>query len=105
MKTILKSVFLVFALVLISQPEAIAKKKEVKEITIQSDFTCGGCKAKIEHNIKFEKGVTAISADLKTMTITISYRTDKTNPEKLREAISKLGYKADDVKPKGKKDC
>ena len=101
MKTLVKSVFIVFALVLVNQPEALAKK-EVKEIKILSNPDCNHCKEKLEHNLKFEKGVTTVNVDIKTKYITISYRPDKTNPDKLRQAISKLGYNADDIKAQKK---
>ena len=45
----------------------------------------------------FEKGVTSVELDDKTKIVTISYKTAKTDPDKLRKAISKLGYDADDV--------
>jgi len=45
----------------------------------------------------YEKGVKAVELDDKTKIVTITYKTAKTDPKKLREAISKLGYDADDV--------
>jgi hypothetical protein len=32
------------------------------------------------------------------MTITITYNTTKTTPEQLKQAISKIGFDADDIK-------
>ena len=43
------------------------------------------------------KGVKSVELDDETKIVTITYKTAKTNPEKLRKAISKLGYDADDV--------
>jgi copper chaperone CopZ len=55
-------------------------------------MTCENCVAKIEKNIAFEKGVKDLVVDLKTKTVTISYKNKKTNPDKLEKAIKDLGY-------------
>jgi cation transport ATPase len=73
------------------------KKKETKEITIKSSVVCDMCKERVEHDMAFEKGVKEVSVDLETKEIAITYRTDKTDPDKLRKAVSKIGYDADDV--------
>ncbi len=74
--------------------EAEPKEKEIK---IQTTAICGMCEERIESNMAFEKGVKSVELDDKTKIVTITYKTDKTDPKKLREAISKLGYDADDV--------
>ena len=55
-------------------------------------MTCENCQKRIEENISFEKGVTDLEVNLPQKTVCIEYKTDKTSPEKLKEAISKLGY-------------
>lgn len=98
MKTKIKTMIAVLVIMLISQNPLMAeKKKEVKEIKILTTAVCSMCEDRLEHNMKFEKGVTAVDLDLPSKVITISYRTDKTNPDKLRKAISAIGYDADDV--------
>lgn len=98
MKTHLKSMIALIAIILISQSSVMAeKKKEVKEIKILTTAVCGMCKDRLEHNMKFEKGVTSVDLDLPSQIITIKYRTNKTNPDKLRKAISDIGYDADNV--------
>ena len=74
--------------------EAETKEKEIK---IQTSAICGMCEERIETNMAFEKGVKSVELDDKTKIVTIVYKTSKTDPKKLREAISKLGYDADDV--------
>lgn len=64
-------------------------------VVFHSDIDCNNCKMKIEKNIPFEKGVKDLSVSLKDKTVTVTYRTDKTTPEKLRQAIEKLGYKSE----------
>ena len=68
-----------------------------KEIKIQTSAICGMCEERIESNMAYEKGVKSVVLDDKTKIVTIMYKTDKTDPDKLRKAISKLGYDADDV--------
>ena len=72
-------------------------KKKIEEIKIKTSAVCGMCEERIESNMKFEKGVTFVELDDKTKVVTIKYRSAKTNPDKIRKAISKLGYDADDV--------
>jgi periplasmic mercuric ion binding protein len=72
-------------------------KKKIDEVKIKTSAVCGMCKDKIEKNLIFEKGVKDVSLDLKTKIVTVEYRTNKTDPDKIRTAISKLGYDADQV--------
>lgn len=85
--------FLVFALTG-TAPSQEQKKEET--ITIKTSAVCGMCKERIENDMKFEKGVTDVNLDLKTKILTVTYKTSKTNPDKLREAVTKIGYDADD---------
>jgi copper chaperone CopZ len=93
--SIIFTVALILGTVNFSQAQD-AEPKE-KKIEIQTSAVCGMCKERIESNMAYEKGVKSVELDKKTKIVTITYRTDKTNPEKLRKAISELGYDADDV--------
>lgn len=73
-----------------------AEPKE-KEIKIQTSAVCGDCEERIESNMAFEKGVKSVELDDETKIVTIVYKTAKTDPDKLRKAISEIGYDADDV--------
>lgn len=77
-------------------------KKEKSEVTFLVSMTCENCQKRIENNIAFEKGVTALNVNLPDKLVTIEYRKDKTSPEKLKEAIQKLGYTATPFHPKKK---
>src|SRR5687767_5410404 len=59
---------------------------------------CSDCGGKLVHDLSFEKGVKNNTVDPKAMTVSITYNPSQTNPEKLRQAISKLGYDADELK-------
>lgn len=77
--------------------------KANKSITIKTKIYCpqctycAGCKARIENFIKYINGVSFTKFDTLAQTITLQYNSVRTNPQKLRKAIAKFGYDADDV--------
>ncbi|HSG67766.1 MAG TPA: heavy metal-associated domain-containing protein [Bacteroidales bacterium] len=93
------STIMILAIVLGGVSISIAQDAEPKEkeIKIQTSAICGMCEERIETNMAFEKGVKSVELDDKTKIVTIVYKTGKTDPDKIRKAISKLGYDADDV--------
>ncbi|MCW3086316.1 MAG: hypothetical protein JWP12_3682 [Bacteroidetes bacterium] len=68
------------------------------ELKIKTSATCEMCKATIEKYMAFEKGVKKSELDVASKILTVTYNPQKTTPEKLRIAVSKSGYDADDVK-------
>ena len=68
-----------------------------KEIKIKTSAICGMCKARIERNLAFEKGVKESDLDVKTKIVTIKYNPAKTDVTKLKANISKTGYDAEEV--------
>ena len=67
-------------------------------IRIHTSSLCEMCKKTIEHDMSFEKGVKSTSLDIDTKTVTVVYNSGKTNPEKIRLALTKIGYDADSLK-------
>jgi copper chaperone CopZ len=55
------------------------------------------CKKNIEAALRFEPGVKRAVLDLETKKLMVIYQSGKTNPEKLRLAVSKSGYDADQI--------
>jgi copper chaperone CopZ len=103
MKTITKLfLFMILFWGLSSSLQAQDEEPKEKEIKIQTSAICGMCEERLETNMAFEKGVKSVVLDEKTKVLTIVYKTAKTDPKKLREAISKLGYDADDVEAESK---
>lgn len=72
-------------------------QEKTAEIKIKTSATCDMCKETIEKYVAFEKGVKKITVDIKTQMAIVIYNPQKTTPEKIRIAISKSGYDADDV--------
>ena len=56
------------------------------------------CKKTIERDLSFEKGVKTINLDIDSKLVTVVYLPSKTNPEKIRVALTKIGYDADSLK-------
>ena len=75
-------------------PTGDDKEKEVK---IKTSAICGMCKARIERNLAFEKGVKEADLNVKTKVVTIKYNPAKTDVTKLKANISKIGYDAEEV--------
>lgn len=87
-----------------------AQDATTAELKIKTSATCSMCKTTIEKYMAFEKGVKKSSLDVDSKILTVTYNPEKTNPEKLRVAVTKSGYDADDLKadPKAYKkldDC
>lgn len=68
-----------------------------KEVKIKTSAVCGMCKARIERNLAFEKGVKEATLDVKSKVVTIRYNPNKTDVAKLKANISKTGYDAEEV--------
>ncbi len=98
MKNFKRVLFIVFVSMAVIGGQVYAQEqKKVEEIKVKTSAVCSMCKKTIESNMAFEKGIKAVDLDLKTQIVTIKYKTAKTTPKKIRLAISKLGYDADDI--------
>jgi copper chaperone CopZ len=97
MKSVVTIIVVTFFInTIVSAQDTLSNKTAI--IKIKTSAVCGSCKNRIEKNLAFEKGVTNVVLDLATKIVTITYKPSKTNPDKLRIAISKIGYDADNVK-------
>lgn len=67
-------------------------------VRIKTSAICDDCKNRIEHDLSFLKGVKSSNVDLGTKEVTVIYNAEKTDPDKIRIAITKVGYDADTLK-------
>lgn len=74
-----------------------AARTEIDTIRVKTSSQCDMCKERIEETLAFERGVKSSELDLDTKIVTVAYKTGRTNPDRIRRAISKAGYDADDV--------
>jgi mercuric ion binding protein len=64
-------------------------------LQIQTSAICEMCKETLEYELTFTKGVKFVELDLSNKVLTIAYKSEKTNPDKLREVVARTGYHAD----------
>ncbi|MFP9112715.1 heavy-metal-associated domain-containing protein [Flavobacterium sp. RHBU_3] len=104
MKTILKTVFIACTLLLITATASAQQQKTVQTAVIKTKIYCDHCKAcescgqRFNQTLLKEKGVQMVVLDEKAMTIKVTYNTKKTDLTKIKQAITKLGYDADELK-------
>lgn len=73
------------------------KESKYDTVYIKTSAVCKMCKERIEHDMSFEKGVTAVDLDLESQVLTVVYKNGKTTTEVLKVAVTKIGYDADDL--------
>lgn len=102
-KLILKAGTTLLMIALFFTNNVQAQSAALSELNVKTSAVCGECKERIETALAFEKGVKKSTLNLKSQIVTITYNPKKTTPEKLRLAITKVGYDADSVSatPKG----
>jgi copper chaperone CopZ len=89
-----KLIIILFSILTVN---AWAQKEIVKILT---SAPCVGmcCKDRIEQEMQFTRGVTAVDLEIESSILTVTFKTKKTDADKLRQVISSIGYNADDVK-------
>ena len=90
-----------FAVSMVSAQEA-KKSNVVKTKFLVESMSCENCVKAIEKNIAFEKGVTDLKCDLKTTTVEVTWRSDRTTEEKLLAAFKKINKPAKVIKEEAK---
>jgi periplasmic mercuric ion binding protein len=85
------------ALLLVFSFGVAMAQKDTQTIKIKTSAVCDMCKAKIERDLAFEKGVVSSDLDIDSQILTVNFKPGKTNPEKIKKAISKVGYDADEI--------
>lgn len=86
------AVALLAALPLIASSQDKAKTTET--VKYKTSIDCDACVKTIMSNLPQEKGIKDVKCDLKTKEVTVTYQTDKNNPEQIKRSLEKLGYSA-----------
>ncbi|MBM2813334.1 MAG: MerP protein [Ignavibacteria bacterium] len=68
------------------------------EAQIKTSAVCDMCQSKIEKALKKVDGVQEANLNVDTKIATVKYESEKTDIDKLRATIAKVGYNADEVK-------
>lgn len=94
MRTIFSVLMSVYCLIAEAQKQPIPVA-DGNKIEIQTSAICEMCKEALEYDLAFEKGVKEATLNLDDKVFTVIYNPKKTDPDKLRERITKVGYHAD----------
>lgn len=78
-------------------------KKKVEEVSFETSITCDACVNTIMNSLPLEKGIKKVKCDLESKEVKVSYRKDKTDPEKIKRSLEKLGYVAKKKEKKAEK--
>lgn len=77
---------------------AFLANAQIKTVAIKTSAICEMCKETLERDLSFEKGVKSVNLDLETKVLNIAYLDAKTDPNKLRTRVTKVGYHADSLR-------
>jgi copper chaperone CopZ len=91
----MKQILIIAAALLMLNFSANAQTKKndkISEVKFDVSMHCENCKQKIEKNIPFEKGVKDLEVNLNDKTVLVKFDNKKTDAEKIKAAIEKLGY-------------
>ena len=75
-----------------------AYSQNTDTLKITTSAQCGMCKDALEKAMAYERGVIDSELDLSDKVLTVIYKTTRTDAEKIRKAVSDVGYDADEVK-------
>ena len=92
MKAIVLIITLCFSFALSAQ-----KSSKLDTLVVRTSAVCEMCEQTIEGNLIYERGVKSVNLDLTTSEVKVGFDPRKTSPEKIRTALTKLGYYADDL--------
>lgn len=70
-----------------------AQAKKDTTVIFKVSIHCPSCKAKLDKNMPFEKGIKDYKLNMKDSTVLIAFRTDKNSVEALRAAIERHDVK------------
>ncbi len=91
-----RRIFLGIFLAALTGPLAFASDQP-QTVKIKTSAICKMCKARIERNLAYEKGVTDVNLDVDTKVATVTFDPKKTDLAKIKANIVKTGYDADEL--------
>jgi periplasmic mercuric ion binding protein len=94
----MKTKLILLLILFVANAQVFSQNKKTAEIKILTSAECDKCKKKIESNLVYEKGVKFCNLDVASKVLLVKYNSEKTSPEKIKLAVSKLGYDADEIK-------
>lgn len=104
LKNNIKTLVMLFIALLTITTAFAQKKQRTAKAVIKTHFNCDHCKKcetcgkKFEAELYNTKGIKDFQIDEKAMTITVVYNPQKVSVPQIRQAISALGFDADEIK-------
>jgi Cu+-exporting ATPase len=92
----MKKTILLLALALVMALPAFAKDEKTETVKLPT-LQCGMCKKNIEGNLQSLKGLDSISVNVEEKTATVVYDAEVVSLTQIEEAISKVGYAANET--------
>ncbi len=74
-----------------------AQTAKLDTLSIQSSVVCETCRRTIIKGLSTRKGIRWVEVDVPARRVIVAHRPDKTTPSAIRQALSRLGYDADEV--------
>jgi copper chaperone CopZ len=72
-------------------------QKGVEEVKFETSAKCGMCKSRIERDLGLTKGIQSAELNLDDKVVTVRYKTKKTSAKEIQEAITMIGYDANEA--------
>ena len=93
----MKKAAAIIALFFAAIPFSFGQNGNEAKVQIKTSAICKMCKATIEKYLAYEKGVKASDLDVPSKVVTVVYNPKKTDIQKIKQAINKSGYDADEL--------
>lgn len=82
---------------LVSSIAFAQKSSGVTTVSYKTSAKCGMCKQRIERDLSLQKGISKAELNLTDKVVTVTYNSKKTDADKIKEAITQIGYDADEL--------
>jgi len=90
-KVILAVVVFLLATNLVFAQDRRVNNREA-QVVFLVNMDCHACEQKVKKNIPYQRGVRNLTTDLGKQLVSITYRTNRTDKDKLKKSIEKLGF-------------
>lgn len=76
-----------------AQKDKSKEKKKTEQVVIKVGMHCQSCANRITENLLNEKGIRRVNANVQKQTVSVAYRPEIIDKEKIVKIIQDLGYK------------
>lgn len=91
----MKQILILTLSILLISTASFAEKKVTKTDDFVVEMNCESCAKKIKDALAFEKGIKDLKFDIANNLVSVTYESEKCNPDKIAKALDKIGYKAE----------